>query len=89
MSVSNAVSNMQCSCMVQIGRDFTGRLASAHDSSCPWRAAACEASLAAFPPLEREVIAEGFAQRAAALGRLDVLPPIADGAYAAISATRR
>jgi hypothetical protein len=75
--------------VVQIGREFTARLASAHDSSCPWRVAACEASLAAFPPLERGVIAEGFAQRAAALGRLNVLPPIAEGAYATISATRR
>lgn len=74
---------------LQIGRDFAEQLASAHEGGCPWRTAQCDASLAAFPPLERHVIAQGFEARVDALGRLNVLPPIAEGAYAAISATRR
>ena len=73
----------------QIGQGFAQRLASAHDSGCPWRTAACDPSLAAFPPLERQVIARGFRERAAALARLDVLPPVAESAYAAINPTRR
>ncbi len=37
----------------------------------------------------RSVVAAGFAERAAALGRLNVLPPVSKDAYARINAVRR
>ncbi|EIE22030.1 zf-C3HC-domain-containing protein [Coccomyxa subellipsoidea C-169] len=73
----------------EIGREFSARLASAHDSGCPWRTAACDPSLAQFPPLDRSVVAAGFADRATALGRLNVLPPVSEDAYARINTARR
>lgn len=73
----------------QIGREFRGRLSAAHDSGCPWKAAACDPSLAQFPPQDRAVVAAGFAARSAAVGRLNALPPISQDAYARVNALRR
>lgn len=79
---------LHCQC-VQIGREFSERLASAHDTGCPWSTSACDPSLAQFPPLDRSVVAADFAAREEAVGRLNVLPPIAEDAYARINAVRR
>ncbi|CAL8460907.1 g438 [Coccomyxa elongata] len=75
--------------VTKIGREFLERLASAHDTGCPWRTSACDPSLAQFPPLDRSVVAADFAAREKAVGRLNVLPPIAEDAYARINAVRR
>lgn len=74
---------------VQIGREFSERLASAHDTGCPWRTSVCDPSLAQFPPQDRSVVAANFAAQEKAVGRLNVLPPIAEDAYARINAVRR
>ncbi|BDA42042.1 probable nuclear-interacting partner of ALK at N-terminal half [Coccomyxa sp. Obi] len=75
--------------VTKIGREFSERLASAHDTGCPWVTSACDPSLAQFPPLDRSLVAADFAAREIAVGRLNVLPPIAEDAYARIIAIRR
>jgi hypothetical protein len=75
--------------LAQIGREFSERLALAHEARCPWRTAACDASLAHFPPLERSAVLRTFRSRAAAIGRLNALPPISQEAYDCINSSRR
>ena len=74
---------------VQIGEGFVGRLASSHDSACPWRTVACNPGLEAFPPLERRTVCDLFLQRQQSISRLDVLPPVSHSACLALEASRR
>ena len=75
--------------IMQAASGFAQQLSTAHEGSCPWRGARCDAGLGAFPALPAAAMLRAWQAALQQLLRLSCLPPLAEQEVQTILSSHR